>query len=61
VRFSNVNLNDGDVLGGEQDNVTVAFNWYLNQATRFMLNWVNADVADVGSADFVLMRWQVDF
>jgi phosphate-selective porin OprO/OprP len=61
ARVSNLNLDDGLAEGGEQDNVTLGFNWYLNPATRFMLNWVNADVAELGSADFVLMRWQVDF
>lgn len=60
-RVSNVNLNDAGVSGGEQDNTTLGFNWYLNPATRFMLNFVNADVDGVGSMDFVLVRWQVDF
>ena len=60
-RVSNVNLNDAGVTGGEQDNMSVGFNWYLNPATRFMLNFVNADIDGVGDMDFVLVRWQVDF
>ncbi len=60
-RVSSINLNDGLVSGGEQDNTTVGFNWYLNPATRFMLNFVDADVKGVGSMEFVLVRWQVDF
>lgn len=61
LRVSNADLTSADIAGGEQDNTTVGFNWYLNPATRFMLNWVNADVQGVGSMNFVLFRWQVDF
>ncbi len=61
ARLSNVDLSDEGVLGGEQENVTVGLNWYPNAATRLMLNYVLADVEDLGEADFILARWAVDF
>ena len=61
IRFSSIDLTDAGVFGGEQDDVTVALNWYPNPATRMMLNFVTADVDGLGDANFVLLRWQVDF
>ncbi len=61
IRFSTVDLADGRINGLEQDDVTLGLNWYPNPATRFMLNFVTADVKGVGDANFVLARWQVDF
>ena len=60
-RYSTIDLTDGGIVGGEQDDWTLALNWYLNPATRMMLNWVHADVDDVGEADFILLRWAVSF
>ncbi|MEJ2084155.1 MAG: porin [Acidobacteriota bacterium] len=71
IRFSSVDLADGLINGGKEDNYTLGINWYLNPATRLMLNWVHADVKDGnipildarpdGSGDAYMMRWQVDF
>jgi len=61
LRYSTLDLTDEGIAGGEQDNVTLAVNWYLNPATRMMINVVHADVDNVGDADFFLLRWQVDF
>lgn len=61
VRYSTIDLTDAGVTGGEQSDVTAALNWYLNPVTRLMLNFVRADVDDVGEADFFLVRWQIDF
>ncbi len=61
VRASSLNLNDAAIHGGEQDNLTLAVNWHLNPATRLMINWVNADISTLGTANFFLVRWQVDF
>jgi phosphate-selective porin OprO/OprP len=61
VRYSTLDLNDAGVNGGEQDDISVALNWYLNPVTRLMLNYVRADVDQVGEADFILMRWSFDF
>lgn len=71
LRFSSLGLTDAGIVGGEQDDLTVGLNWYPNPATRLMINYVNADVdfpleepagaTDSASADFFLVRWQVDF
>ena len=61
ARASSVNLNDSGVAGGEQDNLTLGLNWYPNPATRLMINFVQADIEDLGDANFFLVRWQVDF
>ena len=61
ARFSTLDLTDGALTGGEIDNFTVALNWYLNPVTRFMLNYVDADVDGAGDASFILLRAQIDF
>lgn len=60
VRYSTLDLVDAGIAGGEIDDITLALNWYLNPATRLMINYVHAD-ADIGEGDFLLVRWQVDF
>ena len=61
VRVSSANLTDAGVAGGEEDNFTLAVNWYANPATRLMFNYVRADVDGVGDGNFLLVRMQVDF
>lgn len=43
LRYDTLDLDDGDVLGGEMDTVTVGLNWYVNYNLRFMLNLIKAD------------------
>ena len=61
LRFSSIDLTDGGVFGGEQDDITLGVNWYPNPATRLMFNYVSADVDRIGDANFIMVRWQVDF
>jgi phosphate-selective porin OprO/OprP len=61
ARYSTLDLTDAGIAGGEQDDISLGLNWYLNPVTRMMLNYVMADVDQVGQADFILLRWQVDF
>lgn len=61
ARYSTLDLNDGEIAGGEEDNLTIGLNWYPNPATRMMLNYVLADVEGIGDANLIIMRWQVDF
>ena len=49
ARFSNINLSDGALLGGEEDNITLAVNWYLNPNLRAGFNYVTGKV-DLGGA-----------
>jgi len=61
VRFSGLDLTDGDVQGGVLQDWTVGLNWYLNDHTRWMFNYVNARRKDVGTANYFMTRFQVDF
>jgi phosphate-selective porin OprO/OprP len=40
VRYSTFDLNSEEILGGEQNLVTLGLNWYPNANVRFMLNYV---------------------
>lgn len=61
LRYSNINL-DGDITnGGQLSDITLGVNWYLNPATRFMVNYVLADLSDVGKANIFQIRGQIDF
>ncbi|CAN5166387.1 OprO/OprP family phosphate-selective porin [soil metagenome] len=69
ARYSQMTLNDGTILGGEEKSTTVGANWYVNQNVRFMFNWVHGQVdkrnlanADTGAHyDAFGMRTQVAF
>lgn len=43
IRFSSLNLNDGAINGGEEDNITLGVNYYVNPYLRFMANYVIVD------------------
>ncbi len=57
-RYSTIDHNDGAVAGGEMGNLSLGLNWYLTQTTRFMVNYIHADVRDGGHADLALVRLQ---
>lgn len=61
LRFSNSDLNSKDIFGGEQSDITLGINWYLNPVTRIMLNYVWVDVENVGKANIFQARFQIDF
>jgi len=64
LRFGEVDLNDGAIRGGEEENTTLALNWYLNPNLRVMFNYIHAkidhDMYD-GTLDTFQTRFQVDF
>lgn len=61
LRYSQLDVTDQAITGGELDGMTFAVNWYPNPAVRAMLNFVRSELQGVGDADFLLVRVQIDF
>jgi phosphate-selective porin OprO/OprP len=61
IRYSNINLDDDDLNGGKMSSITGGINWYLNPATKFAINYVYANVKNLGQANIFQMRFQVAF
>ena len=61
ARYSELDLNDGAVEGGNLRNITLGLNWYLTPNTRITWNYVRADLKDIGNADIAQMRLWLDF
>ena len=66
VRYSTIDLDDADILGGQQQDVTLGLNWYLKENLRFMTNyiWADADPDRNGERDrpsVFQFRVQLDF
>lgn len=65
IRYSYLDLDDRQIQGGKLNDITAGLNWYLNQYTKFQLNYIHAFLNPPGlptnDADIVAMRAQVDF
>jgi len=67
ARYSYINLNNssGGIIGGKEDNVTLAINWYLHSNLRFALNYIrvhtNNSTVENGRANIFQGRFQVAF
>ncbi len=71
ARYSNIDLNDGVIAGGEVDDITLGVNWYLTPNARLMANYIMVDTDSVApsgsnvSADddpnMFLVRAAIDF
>jgi len=69
LRLSYVDLNGGSIRGGRELDFTAGLNWYLNENTRFMLNYIRAKAKDRetpppvedGTADILQVRFQITF
>ena len=51
ARYSNADLNDAGIFGGEQQNVTLGVNWYPAPMVRFMADYVKVLEVDKGAFD----------
>lgn len=48
ARYSRIDMDDGDVLGGRQNDLTIGANWYLTSHFKFQANYVKADASRRG-------------
>lgn len=73
LRYSTIDLDDGSFNGGDEDNITVGVNWYVNKYVRFMANYIMTDTDPTSQAiqtdqgvfedelDVFQVRAQIDF
>ena len=45
-----IDLDNGDIEGGEQPSLVAGLNWWPNRHTRLMLNYVYNDITDSSAA-----------
>lgn len=66
ARYSFADLNDKDIDGGREENLTLGLNWYINRNYRLMFNYIdvrarpNADGIDESPAVYQL-RFQMAY
>ena len=51
LRYEGIDLDDGAVLGGEENNLTLGVNWYWHTNFKFMANYVKVDSERRGIED----------
>ena len=64
ARYSSIDLNDDEVQGGQENNVTLGLNWYVNDHFRFSGNYIKVDSERRGISDdpnIFLVRAQATF
>jgi phosphate-selective porin OprO/OprP len=61
LRYSRIDLDDGDVQGGVLNDGTVGMNWYLNPNVKTSVNYVFGKLEDVGWVNQFVTRFQLDF
>lgn len=71
ARYSVLDLNDGTITGGKEQNTTLGVNWYINPQLRLMANYIrvdndsnaddDGDVSGNDDPNIVQMRMQADF
>jgi phosphate-selective porin OprO/OprP len=65
ARWSMIDLNDAGVTGGRLNDATAGLNWYLNQYSKFQLNYIHAfldsPVNGKSDAGLTAVRAQLDF
>jgi phosphate-selective porin OprO and OprP len=60
LRYSELNLNDGSLAGGEERNISLGVNYYLSRNLRFMGNYIIVDTdAAAGDDDPNVLQFRV--
>src|SRR5262245_60793025 len=61
ARYSYLDLDDADIQGGQEDDLTLGLNWHLYSNARVMFNYVHGWVRDQGDVNGGQTRFQIDF
>jgi len=66
ARYDYINLNNKDVRGGSEHNVTLGLNWFINQQVRLSANYIRASIhpyldAPRRDLDIIGLRCQIRF
>lgn len=61
ARYSHVDLDDGEVRGGIEDDVALAANWFLRAWLRISANYVYGHVRSQGDVHILQMRFQIEY
>ena len=70
LRYSRIDLNDGNIQGGEKQSWSAALSWYLNPNVRWSFNYIKANVEerdvdgtyiDDANVDILMSRFQIYF
>lgn len=48
LRFSGLNLSDDSTIGGQEHNITLGLNWYVNDYVRFDANYIKVYANNAG-------------
>lgn len=62
LRYSSLDLSDGAMRGGEEQNITLGLNYYLTSHLKFQMNYTRVDSQRRGfSADPAILQFRVAF
>jgi phosphate-selective porin OprO/OprP len=58
MRYSYINLTDKDEQGGQQQDVTLGVNWYIDDKLKVSANYILANPIDTEDYDGIFQVWQ---
>lgn len=61
ARFSYLDLDDGNIQGGNLNDATLGLNWYVSPRIRLMANFVRAHRKNSVTSNLFQMRFQIDY
>ncbi len=60
ARYSYVNLNDQDIVGGSEHNATLGLNWFVNENIRLAANYIRANIRPTSAITPYVAKRQLD-